>query len=62
MVSKVNRKLSALYVDQAEIDDYISDVKAGYYGDDEYYDEETGDYSYEYYYMNNYDGDDDWDY
>ena len=27
---------------------------------DDYYDEENGDYSYEYYYMNNYD--DDWDY
>ncbi len=60
-VAKVNRKLSELYVDQAEIDDFISDVKAGIYGDDDYYDEETGDYSYDYYYMNNYDGDD-WDY
>ncbi len=60
-VNKVNRKLGELYADQTEIDDFISDVKSGIYGDDEYYDEETGDYSYEYYYMNSYDGDD-WDY
>ena len=58
-VSKANRKLSELYLTQEEIDDFISDVKSGIYGDDDYYDEETGDYSYEYYYMNNYD--DDWD-
>lgn len=55
--AKVNKKLSALYVSQESIDNYIYAVKAGYYGDDDYYDEETGEYSYEYYYNNNYDGD-----
>ncbi|MGN0158202.1 MAG: hypothetical protein ACI39W_03525 [Brotaphodocola sp.] len=60
-VAKVNRELSKLYLDQDEIDNYISAVKSGIYGDDDYYDDETGEYSYEYYYIDEYDDDDDWD-
>lgn len=48
-VDKVNRQLSALYVPQEEIDEYVRDVKYGIYGnDDYYYDDYDDDYDYDY--------------